>query len=196
MSANVCGIMLAAGSASRFGNQKLLYLLPNGMRIVTAAARSLKQALPHCIAVVSDETNEVANILEDEGYELAVNPNPHHGIGSSIRCGVRHADADAWVIALADMPFIQSQTISNINEYLIGGYKIVAPTFNGRRGHPVGFISEFKNQLLTLNNDIGAKNILKNNIDLLKVFRTNDPGVIQDIDTKQDLYNLEKFAIQ
>lgn len=196
MNANVCGILLAAGSASRFGDQKLLYLLPNGMRIVTSAARSLKQVLPRCIAVVSDEPNEVANILQDEGYELVVNPNPHHGIGSSIGCGVRHSDADAWVIALADMPFIQTQTISNIIEYLIDGYKIVAPTFNKRRGHPVGFLSDFKNQLLSLNNDIGAKNILKNNVDLLKVFRTNDPGVIQDIDTKQDLYNIARLAKQ
>lgn len=187
MITSICGILLAAGSASRFGDQKLLYPLSNGVKIITSAARTLKQVLPQCIAVVKDDSDETAKILIDEGYELAINPKPHQGIGSSIQSGIRHAHADAWVIALADMPFIQTQTISHIVEYLVDGYKIVAPSFNDRRGHPVGFNSDFKKQLLALRSDVGAKFILKNNEEILKVFRTNDPGVIQDIDTKQDL---------
>lgn len=194
MTTNICGILLAAGSASRFGDQKLLYPLSNGVKIVTSAARPLKQVLPRCVAVVTDHTNDVANILVNEGYELAINPNPHQGIGSSIQSGIRYASADAWVIALADMPFIQTHTISHIVEYLVDGYKIVAPSFNDRRGHPVGFNSEFKKQLLALHSDVGAKNILKDNKEILKIFRTNDPGVIQDIDTKKDL-NTKGFKV-
>ncbi len=196
MATNVCGVLLAAGSASRFGDQKLVYPLPNGVKIATSAARTLKQVLPRCIAVVADYRDEVAKILLSEGYELVINPNPLQGIGSSIHSGIKHANADAWVIALADMPFIQSQTILNIVEYLADGYKIVAPSFNGRRGHPVGFNGVYKNQLLALNSDVGAINILNQNKAVMKVFRTNDPGVIQDIDTKNELYYLNKHAIK
>lgn len=187
MSMNITGILLAAGFASRFGEQKLLYTLPNGIRILESAARSLKQVLPRCIAVVRNEFDEVAKVLLDEGYELVVNPKPDRGMGSSIQCGIEHTNADAWVIALADMPYIQTKTISKIVYLLEQGGKIVAPSFKQQRGHPVGFKSTYKNQLLELHEDFGAKNILQNNKDALKVFSTNDSGIIHDIDRRQDI---------
>ena len=187
MSINICGILLAAGFASRFGEQKLLYTLPNGIKVLESAARTLIKAIPRSIAVVRRDADEVAKVLVDEGYELVVNPNPDQGMSSSIQCGIRHASADAWVIALADMPYIKTQTISKIIDLLEQGEKIVAPSFKQQRGHPVGFNSTYKSQLLELEDDFGAKNILQNNKDALKVFETDDSGVIQDIDRKQDI---------
>lgn len=190
MPTNNCGILLAAGFASRFGEQKLLYTLPNGIKILESAARTLKQALPNSIAVVRSDSDEIAKILTDEGYKLVVNPNPDQGMGSSIQCGIRHTTADAWVITLADMPYIKTQTISKIIDFLDQGKKIVAPSFKKQRGHPVGFNSTYKDQLLELHEDIGAKNILQSNKDVLEIFETDDSGVIEDIDRKQDIKTL------
>lgn len=187
MPTNICGILLAAGFSSRFGEQKLLYTLPDGNRILESAARTLKQALPRSIAVVRNDSDEIAKVLTDEGYELVVNSNSDQGMGSSIQCGIRHSTADAWVITLADMPYIKRQTISKIIDFLDQGKKIVAPSFKKQRGHPVGFNSTYKNQLLELHEDIGAKNIIQNNEDVLEIFETDDPGVVQDIDKKQDI---------
>jgi len=187
MQSNICGLLLAAGSATRFGEQKLLYPLSTGENILTRSARTLKMAIPHCVAVVQNDTDEVSEILTYQGFELVVNPNPEKGIGSSIQCGISNSIADAWVIALADMPFVQLETINKIIGYLKNGEKIVAPFYKQQRGHPVGFSSIYKNQLIKLKDDVGAKNILKNNKNDLKGFETDDSGVRQDIDRKEDV---------
>lgn len=187
MQTNICGLLLAAGSATRFGEQKLLHPLSQGTSILAKSAYTLRKAIPNCIAVVKSDTDEVSKILIDLEYKLVVNPNPENGIGSSIQCGILNSIADAWVIALADMPFIQVDTIKTIAENLKNGEKIVAPLYKERRGHPVGISSIYKNQLIKLEDDVGAKNILQKYKSDLKTFETDDPGVIQDIDRKQDL---------
>lgn len=187
MITNICGILLAAGYATRFGEQKLLYTLPNGVKILEAAARTLKAAIPCCTAVVRNDSDLISKVLIDEGYDIVVNPNSHAGIGSSIQCGISSSTADAWVITLADMPYIQTKTIIKVKGLLELGEKIVAPCYKQQRGHPVGFDITNKKQLLELDDDFGAKHILLNNINVVKTFETDDPGVIQDVDRKQDI---------
>jgi molybdenum cofactor cytidylyltransferase len=184
---NICGLMLAAGSAIRFGEQKLLYPLPSGEKIIELSAQTLKKAIPHTVAVVQSDTDDLSKILMNLGYEIVVNPNPQSGISSSIVCGMINSNADAWVITLADMPYVQLDTINTIVKYLQDGEKIVAPLFKQQRGHPVGFSSLYKDQLIKLKGDMGAKNIMQKNKDNLKLFDSNDPGVIHDIDYKKDL---------
>lgn len=187
MTTNICGVLLAAGYATRFGEQKLLYTLPNGVKIIEAAAKTLKTAIPRCTAVVRNDSDEITKILIDEGYDIVVNPNSQTGMGSSIKCGISSSIADAWVIALADMPYIQIQTIIKIKDLLEQGEKIVVPSYKQQHGHPVGFDLTNKNQLLELNDAFGAKHLLNSNINLVKTFEIDDPGIIQDIDRKQDI---------
>lgn len=54
------------------------------------------------------------------------------------------------------------------------------------RGHPVGFSQVYINELLALNGDIGARNIIKNNQEQLELVLTDDEGVIRDIDYPDD----------
>ena len=48
----ITGILLAAGSARRFGSNKLLHPLLTGVPIAVTAARRLLAVLPRCVAVV------------------------------------------------------------------------------------------------------------------------------------------------
>ena len=187
MQKNICGLLLAAGSATRFGEQKLIYPLSSGTYILAKSASTLRKAISNCIAVVKNDTDEIAKILISLDYKLVINPNPENGIGSSIQCGVSNSKANAWIIALADMPFIQVETVNTIIEHLNNDEKIVAPLYKQQRGNPVGISSIYKDQLIQLKDDVGAKNILQKNKNNLKTFETDDPGVVQDIDRKQDL---------
>ena len=49
---DICAILLAAGSGSRFGGDKLLHPLADGTPIGVQAARNLLAAAPDVIAVV------------------------------------------------------------------------------------------------------------------------------------------------
>lgn len=188
---DIVGILLAAGNSSRFGSNKLLQPLEDGTAMVVAAATQLSSVLSQCIAVVSDANNDVAQQLAKQGFRQVVNAKADQGMGSSIACGVAASrDAKAWVIALADMPFIAQSVIQDIVSGLEQGAEIIAPIYQQRRGHPVGFSNEFGPTLQQLHTDRGARDIITANIDHLVLFETNDQGVIVDIDTIKDLTSL------
>jgi molybdenum cofactor cytidylyltransferase len=64
---------------------------------------------------------------------------------------------------------------------------IVVPSFEGRRGHPVVFGARYFGALRQLGGDTGAREILKQHAALVREVPVNDPGVLLDVDTPQDL---------
>lgn len=186
---NVVALLLAAGSATRFGSDKLLYCLPHEVPIAIQAARHLRIVFEeNVLAVIRPEAAQLAELLRQEGCKVVVCENAAEGMGASLACAVRAvADADAFVVALADMPFIRSSTIAAVRDALAAGAPLVAPYFRARRGHPVGISAKFRGALEGLRGDEGAKQIVAANEASLVKIPVGDPGVLRDIDTPQDL---------
>ncbi|HEY6282281.1 MAG TPA: nucleotidyltransferase family protein [Burkholderiales bacterium] len=180
--------MLAAGGARRFGGEKLLAQLPDGTPIVTAAARNLMSGLDRAVAVVRPGETELSRLLVQEGLEIAVCINARRGMGTSLAFGVNHArDADGWIVALADMPHIQSQTIIALARSIAAGASLAVPYFAGQRGHPVAFGKKYLDDLLQLDGDEGARKLLMRDSRGLVRVEMNDPGILYDIDTPEQL---------
>jgi molybdenum cofactor cytidylyltransferase len=189
----IAGILLAAGSATRFGSNKLLHLLPDGTPIALAAARNLKTAIPDCVAVVRPGARELTRLLREMGYRVVAATHAGKGMGHSLASGVRASrEAHGWVVALADMPEIRSETIARVVRELQDGGAIVAPGYAGERGHPVGFARRFFQDLLALSGDEGARRLIAQYKDTLTVLELDDPGVLRDIDTRADLEEKQK----
>jgi molybdenum cofactor cytidylyltransferase len=109
-------------------------------------------------------------------------------MGTSLAAGVRAAaEADGWVIALADMPFVRPETIAKIVKAMEQGAAIAAPKTGGQRGHPVGFARAFFEALSSLKGDAGAREVLKRYPDRIVLCEVDDPGVLRDIDQPSDL---------
>ena len=97
----ISGILLAAGSGSRFGSNKLLHLLPDGTPIALAAAHNLMQAIPDCVAVVRPGASELARVLRAEGFRVVASTHAGKGMGHTLASGVRASrEAGGWVVAL------------------------------------------------------------------------------------------------
>ena len=64
---------------------------------------------------------------------------------------------------------------------------IVAPAYNGERGHPVGFARRHYGVLSALGGDEGARAVILANRATLQLQATNDPGVLRDVDTREQL---------
>jgi len=186
---NVVAILLAAGSATRFGSDKLLHPLPHEVPIAIQAARHLRIVFEeNVLAVVRPEANELSQLLRKEGCRVVVCENAAEGMGASLACAVRAAaDAEGFVIALADMPFIRTSTIAAVRDALAAGAPLVAPYFRARRGHPVGIGAKFRGDLEALRGDEGAKKIVAAGESTLMKIPVGDPGVLRDIDTLRDL---------
>lgn len=119
---------------------------------------------------------------------IAVCRDAARGMGHTLAAGVRASDGAAgWVVALADMPGILPSTIALVAQALGGGASIVAPRFRGDRGHPVGMASRFRDDLLALQGDAGARAIVAAHKDAVTLLDVDDPGVLKDIDTPADL---------
>jgi molybdenum cofactor cytidylyltransferase len=180
--------LLAAGSASRFGSDKLRHELPHGVSIAVQSARHLKLEIARVVAVVRPDSSELVTNLKQEGCEVVVCDNAAEGMGASLACAARAAgEADGYLIALADMPFLRRTTIAAVREALVAGAPLAAPYFRARRGHPVGLSRRFFQELLALRGDEGAKRVIAANEKQMVKIPVGDPGALRDIDRPEDL---------
>ncbi|MBC3873301.1 nucleotidyltransferase family protein [Undibacterium flavidum] len=186
------GILLAAGQGKRFDasglRHKLLQQLPDGRNIVTTSATNLQQVLPHTIAVVARDADSVQDSLKMLDIPVVVCEDAPWGMSNSLRTGLQHLpiEADAFIIVLADMPFIRVETIQAIASSLAEGAQIVVPTFAGQRGNPVGFAKKYSQELSQLEGDRGARQLLQS-LPVTELI-VDDPGILRDIDLPEDLH--------
>lgn len=181
-------ILLAAGAGSRFGGGKLLHPLEDGAAIAVHAARHLISAGLEVTAVIRPGDFPLRELLEQEGCTVTVCPDAAQGMGISLAHGVAQSrDAAGWIVALADMPRIRPETIARVAQVLMAGADIVAPSYQGDRGHPVAFGRRFLPELQLLSGDSGARAIVQRNQAMVKLVECDDPGILLDIDRRTDL---------
>jgi len=183
-------LLLAAGRGTRFDpagvQNKLLAPLPDGTPVACAAARALLATMSNVIAIVRPGAEALAHALNDAGCNVFFSTDAERGMGASLAAGVRATpDAEGWIVALADMPWIAPSTVEALARRIDAGASIVAPVFRGRRGHPVGFGAMHRTALSALDGDIGARRLLDTN-DVASI-EVDDAGIIADIDTRADL---------
>jgi len=184
----IAAILLAAGAGVRFGGDKLLHPLEDGVAIAAHAARNLLAATPDVVAVVRWGDFPLYEMLEQEGCQVTMFQGAARGMGASLAHGVAQArGADGWVVALADMPRVPVAIVREIIASLAGGALIAAPVHKGERGHPVGFGAALRDELLALDGDQGARAVLERHRNAVKLVECADPGVLYDIDRKTDI---------
>lgn len=203
----VVGLLLASGFGRRFDaagrRNKLLAHLPDGRTLISASAHALCAALDHVAVVVPLRGTLIEAALSDLPLRLIRNPRAKEGIGASIAVGIAALRADfpnarGWLIALGDMPFLASETIRAVADALptidestgsVKRIEIVAASYRGRRGHPVAFARTLGPELLMLDSDVGASRLIGNRD--VRLIDCDDPGVLRDIDTRDDLAHVE-----
>ena len=184
----IAGILLAAGVGSRFGSQKLLARLSDGRRIIDASVANLAGVCGGNIVVVTRRDPDLMHVLQTLGCKIVINENAEQGMGTSIAVGVAAKPAaSGWLIALGDMPSIRVDTMVAVINAMRGGAPIVVPTMAGKHGHPVGFSAKYFARLQSLTCDIGAREIIKADANLVEEIYVDDAGIFADIDTPADL---------
>ena len=185
-------IVLAAGRGSRFQGvqHKLTQNVGASSVIATTIANALAAELP--VLVVTTEgladlvSHHVATrdmvLLPDAGSSAA---SQGLGMGYSIAAGVAaRSDASGWLILPADMPLVQPTTLRSVGR-LLDHHPVAYAQHQGKRGHPVGFSAELYSELVRLTGDEGARRLVARYPS--KGVEVDDPGVLMDIDTVDDL---------
>ena len=187
--ASVAGVVLAAGTSSRYGTVNKLLARIDGDPVVARALRPyLDAGLDPVVVVVGYDHERVRDALPG-GVTVVHNPEYADGQASSVRTGIDAVTgtADAAVVGLGDMPFLRTETVRVLGRaFRAGAGDPLAAAVDGERGNPVCFGERWFADLRAVDGDVGGRDLLLSAPDAALV-ETGDPGVRRDVDRPEDL---------
>lgn len=180
-------LLMAAGNAERFGENKLLCAADDGRTLIEHALDAIPR---ECFArtLVVTQYPEITALAKERGFETLQNEHPERGQSETIRLGTRAlSDCDAICFMVADQPLLRRETLAReVNFFSSHREHIVALGHNGARGNPCLFPARFFPELLALEGDVGGSAVIKKHPDNLLLFEAPEEEM-RDVDTKESL---------
>jgi molybdenum cofactor cytidylyltransferase len=187
----VSAVILAAGSARRMGQPKLLLPGQDGQPIIRRVCQQVSSCDVSEVLVITGAWHAaIAGAVGDLPVRLILNPD--HAAGemiTSLQVGLRAARADsaACLVVLGDMPAIQRMVIERVlTAYAEGSGDIVIPGYEGRRGHPTLFDRSLWPQLLALPPGAAPRDVVRANAGRVCDLAVETDTILLDIDTPED----------
>lgn len=191
----VCAILLAAGSGSRFGGGKLLAPY-RGRSLIEASLANLAEApVNETVVVVGDDAGRLRPVCEPYGVRIVENPDWERGQSTSVRAGLLALGPEvrAAVVSLADQPLVGPGAVERLVSAFEGGAEVAVATYGGKRRNPVLFSRSVWPLLeAELAGDEGARAVLRRHPDLVVEVPCDGVGHPADVDTAEDLRDLER----
>lgn len=186
MSGKTAAILLAAGLSRRMGRCKQLLPLCEET-VIARCIRTLSSAgIDKIIVVVSPSGNQVVSEAERFPVQVVVNHEPEGDMASSVRTGRDGLPTDVTgvVVALCDHPLVQPATIARLIKISRAHPdRIIIPSHDGRRGHPLLFPTQ---TLRELHHGLTLRDLVRSDPARIIEFQVDDEGTILDMDTPDD----------
>jgi molybdenum cofactor cytidylyltransferase len=186
------GIVLAAGLSTRFGGTKQLAEF-RGQALVAHAVRLAEEVFENrSVLVAGNEWPTVTLAAGRLAGFLVINEAFRRGLGSSIATGVGAvANCSSGVmLLLADQPLVDAAYLRRmVDTWMRDPERIVASEYAGVTGPPVIFPARCYDDLIELDGDSGARQVIRSNAAFLTTLDCANAAV--DIDRKEDLDELD-----
>lgn len=183
-------VVLAAGSGSRFGGDKLRADF-RGQPLYMHALDTVPEGAA-VAAVVSGDTVILAE-AQKRGHLAVCNDRPEDGVSRSIRMGLDALGETCGgaLFLVADQPLLQKETAQRVAEAALASPgKIAAPIrSNGELGNPCFFPKEFFPALRALQGDRGGRRVITEHSDALVTVPVSD-AELEDTDSREALARL------
>jgi molybdenum cofactor cytidylyltransferase len=196
--AQTAGIILAGGRSTRFGRPKQLLKLKGKYLLEFVLNAALESKLNQVVLVLGHEYHKIlqtmGNCITHERLQLVINHHYLEGQSRSLKTGLlKIRDTfPAVMFLLGDQPMLDSNTIDHMLEKFRHSDKdICVPVCNGKRRNPAIFNRVFYDQLMGIEGDIGARDIIRANPDRVLCVEVNNPLCFVDIDSRQDFENFQ-----
>jgi molybdenum cofactor cytidylyltransferase len=191
----IAAIVLAAGGSERMGQPKLLLPVGDQPMVRRVVRTVLTAGLHRVIVVVGSGADAVRRALAGLPIEIVENRDWSMGLSTSLRLGLRTLGPsdEAALVVLADQPGLTSELIlALVRSFHASGAAIVAPSTGGRRGNPVLFGSGLFPELLAVEGDAGAREVIARHRSAMHLVEVDDAALLQDVDTMEDYDSLRE----
>ena len=178
-------LILAAGRSRRFGADKRRARLPDGKTLLEASVRNAQGSGLPCLLCLSPGDGANPPVAD---VPLHIAAGAERGMGATLASGAGAvSDWDFVIVALGDMPWIRPDTLQAVAA-AARRERIVVPSYEKQRGHPVAFGADFLPALRRLHGDRGGRAIVSAHPDAVCELAVNDPGVVSDVDKPTDIH--------
>lgn len=180
-------VILAAGASTRMNAIKQLLPWKKTTLLGNAIEQGLASKADKVFVVLGANKEKIIPTLKDYDITVIKNKDWQLGLGKSIACAVDFLDNsptqfDGILIALADQPLLNvSHYDKLIDKFLNNNFGIAATQQNKTIGVPAIFGQKYFSELSELNQDTGAKSLVKKHIDETNFVDAN--GTALDVDT-------------
>lgn len=162
--APVAGVVLAAGTSSRMGENKLLFELEGESVVRRAVSRASAAGLDPVVVVLGHEADRVRHELSGLPCRCVVNPDFATGINGSLKAGIAALPATigAAVVLLPDMPFVTAEMLATLVErYRAGTAPLVISDYEGVNAPPMLYDRSLFAELLLMEGEGCGRQVVR-----------------------------------
>jgi molybdenum cofactor cytidylyltransferase len=184
----VAGILLAAGTSSRMGRNKMLFELNRESVLRGAVRRALAGGLSPLVVVLGHEAERSRVELDGLPCQIVINPDYEQGINSSVKAGISALPAGtrATVVMLADMPFVTPEMIRGlIDRYRESEAPLVISDYEGVNAPPMLYDQCLFDELLTMTGEGCGRQVVRRHREEAEVLSW-PASALADIDVPED----------
>ena len=188
----VAGIVLAAGSSTRMGRNKLLLPLDGESVLRRIVRRASDAKLDPLVVVLPPDSARIVSELSGLPFQPAENRDPGRGQPSSLRVGIEAlpAGVDAVVVLLGDMPLVTEAMIAAlVQHYCETGAPLVVSDYGGVAAPPTLYGRVLFEELRAAAAHEGGRTVIARHREAAASVRW-PPGGLADLDLPEDYARL------
>ncbi len=188
----ISSILLAAGQSKRMNGVNKLTKNINGLPLINHSIINILESSIDELIIITGYQNDILEKLINKNKKIKIifNNDFKSGMASSIKMGIKNLSrkTQAFFICLADMPLVNkniyNELIKNVNNN-----EIIIPTYKKQQGNPILFSINMKDEIMNVNGDLGAKEILKRNKEKIFSLEVKDLGILKNYNTLDSFDN-------
>lgn len=187
----IAALVLAAGQSTRMGaDNKLLLPFRDSTVVGETVDAVLGSGVSQTVVVLGHEAERVREALSGKAVTLVENPAYREGMATSVHAGIRALapGTEAVMVCLSDLPLVEAAELRSLMEaFAAAGQKSLAvPVFQGRRGNPVLFSIDYRDEILHVRGAVGGcKSLVARYPRQVLEVEMDSDHVLQDIDTME-----------
>ncbi|MBI4584926.1 MAG: nucleotidyltransferase family protein [Planctomycetes bacterium] len=197
-------VILTAGKSTRMGEPKALLRFGKHTALELAVHNAIEAGIQRAVAVVGHRAEEIRAAHSFTGLPLTFQWALNLNIGSpqivSLQAGLKELQKlslDAFLFQPVDFPLVTAADLQLLIQAFqrrsSGSERIFIPSYENRRGHPVLCDARLIEAFLKLPPDRSARDLFEQH--QITYVETGNPGVLEDMDTREDYLRLREIYL-